>query len=159
MGLVREEFLYICPADLPEPPAIPDGPVILREDVTDWGRRITIIRETAPTPLTPLEGRSILASAVFPADIPGPITVRKRRDGDRILSHGMHKKLKKLMQEKDIPLHLRDTIPLFCIPGDSPEGEPLWCPSVAFRDGYPTPTEGPCLRITVEYRYPTRLEK
>ena len=159
MGLVREEFLYICPADLPEPPAIPDGPVILREDVTDWGRRITIIQETSPTPLTPLEGRSILASAVFPADIPGPITVRKRRDGDRILSHGMHKKLKKLMQEKDIPLHLRDTIPLFCIPGDSPEGEPLWCPSVAFRDGYPTPTEGPCLRITVEYRYPTRLEK
>ena len=159
MGLVREEFLFICPADLPEPPPIPNEPVILSDSLTGWGRRAIITLETSPTPLPPLEGRGILASAVFPADLPGPLIARKRRDGDRILSHGMHKRLKKLLQEKDIPLHLRDTIPLICLPGDTPEGEPLWYPSVAFRDGYPAPTEGPCLRITVEYRYPTRLEK
>ena len=159
MGLVREEFLYVCPANLPKPSPVPDEPVILSETLTDWGRRAIITMETSPTPLPPLVGQGILASAVFPADLPAPLIARKRRDGDRILSHGMHKKLKKLLQEKDIPLHLRDTIPLICIPGNTPEGEPLWYPSVAFRDGYPPPTEGPCLRITVEYRYPTRLEK
>jgi hypothetical protein len=71
----------------------------------------------------------------------------------------MHKKLKKLLNEKDIPLHLRDRIPLICLPDGSPDGEPLWYPTVAFRDGYPAPAEGACLRVTVEFRYATRLEK
>ena len=159
MGLVREEFLYICPADLPAAPPLPDAPIPLTEALTEWDRRVCIILEESPTPLKPLEGRYILASAVFPADLPRPLLARNRRDGDRILSHGMHKKLKKLLNEKDIPLHLRDRIPLICLPDGSPDGEPLWYPTVAFRDGYPAPAEGACLRITVEFRYATRLEK
>jgi tRNA(Ile)-lysidine synthase len=155
MGLVREEFLYICPADLPAAPPLPAEPILLTESLTEWDRRVCILLEESPTPLPPLEGRSILASAVFPANIPRPLMARNRRDGDRILSHGMHKRLKKLLNEKDIPVHLRDRIPLICLA----DGEPLWYPTVAFRDGYPAPTEGACVRVTVEFRYATRLEK
>jgi hypothetical protein len=57
----------------------------------------------------------------------------------------MHKKIKKLLNEKEIPPPLRNHIPLLCLS----DGEPLWCPGVAFRDGYPAPTHGPCLRITI----------
>ena len=155
MGLVRDGFLFICPAKLPPPPPLPEEPISLVEAITAWGRRVCITLESFPSPEPPLAGRGILASAVFPADLPRPLTIRKRQDGDRILSHGMHKRLKKLLQEKNIPPHLRDSIPLICLP----DGDPLWYPSIAFRDGYPPPTEGACLRITVEYRYPTRLEK
>ena len=158
MGLIRSGYLFICPADLPDPPQSPHEPMALNEGITDWNDRVAIILETSDTPLTPLTGWGILASAVFPRDLPRPLLIRRRREGDRILSHGMHKKLKKLLQEKNVPPHRRDSIPLICLP-DGAEGEPLWYPTVAFRDGYPSPTEGSCLRITVEYRYPTRLEK
>ena len=62
----------------------------------------------------------------------------------------MTKKLKKLLCDKDVPLYLRDRIPLICLP----DGTPLWYPSAAFRDGYPAPAEGPCVRITL-YRMPS----
>jgi hypothetical protein len=57
----------------------------------------------------------------------------------------MNKKLKKLLCDKNIPPHLRDTLPLLCLP----DGAPLWYPAAAFRDGFPAPREGACLRITV----------
>jgi tRNA(Ile)-lysidine synthetase-like protein len=92
-----------------------------------------------------LEGEGIQGSAVFPSDLPIPLLLRNREAGDVILSHGMHKKLKKLLCDKGIPIHLRDSVPLVCLPG----GEPLWYPGAVFRDGYPAPSAGACLRITV----------
>jgi hypothetical protein len=64
----------------------------------------------------------------------------------------MHKKLKKLLCDKHIPPHLRDVIPLICLPSEDVGGCPLWYPAAAFRDGYPPPTEGACLRITIFLR-------
>ena len=46
--------------------------------------------------------------------IKGSIFVRSRREGDRILSGGMHKKLKKLMCDKNVPVNIRDSLPIFC---------------------------------------------
>jgi tRNA(Ile)-lysidine synthetase-like protein len=111
--------------------------------------------ESSDTLLSPAEGYDIYASAVFTADLPAPLLARKRKEGDIILSHGMHNKLKKILNEKKIPAHLRDRVPLICLPQGEPNGEPdgspLWYPRAAYRDGYPAPEVGPCLRITVRF--------
>lgn len=141
---IREGFLILSPAEEESDPAPPEAPVTLTEGDTPWGN-VTLRLESSDSPLSPLEGAGVWASAVFPATLPLPLVARPRREGDLILSHGMHKKLKKLLCDKDIPPHLRARIPLLCLP----DGAPLWYPAVAFRDGYPAPAEGPCLRVTV----------
>jgi tRNA(Ile)-lysidine synthase len=59
-----------------------------------------------------------------------PLIARNRRKGDKILSGGMHKSVKKLMCDKKVPTELRSSLPILC---DS-EGI-LWIPGVAVRDG------------------------
>ena len=46
--------------------------------------------------------------------INGVLIARNRRPGDKIFINGMHKSLKKLMNEKKIPLNLRSRIPIIC---------------------------------------------
>ena len=143
---IRDGFLYVTPSDAPAAPPPPEEPVPLGEGMTQWGS-VVITVERSDGLLPPDQGYDVFASAVFPADLPLPLLLRGRRAGDAILSHGMTKKLKKLLCDKDIPPHLRERIPLICLP----DGEPLWYPRAAFRDGFPAPTEGPCVRITVRY--------
>ena len=141
---VRERFLYMIPADAPCASS-PDRPILLEEGEYAWGESCTVVVERSAVHLKPDTRSTVYASAVFPPDLPLPLMARKREAGDTILSHGMNKKLKKLLNEKDIPAHLRDLIPLICLS----DGEPLWYPRAAFRDGFPAPDEGPCVRITV----------
>ncbi len=145
---IRGEWLYIRPAESmdPAPPALSALPA---EGIHRFGEAVTVTVERSTAPLAPETGDTVFASAVFPADLPMPLLLRRREAGDVILSHGMHKKLKKLLCDKGIPPHLRDCIPLICLPGGTPDGDPLWYPGAAFRDGYPAPAEGECLRITV----------
>ena len=146
-AVARGEFLYMLPAEEANPPVLSDEPVPLAEGVTLLASGFSVTVEYSDTPLSPAEGYDVYASAVFPAELPTPLLARKRQEGDTILSHGMHKKLKKVLNEKDIPLHHRDRIPLICLP----DGSPLWYPRAVYRDGYPTPKDGPCLRITVRF--------
>ncbi len=146
-AVVRGEFLYMLPADGVNLPALSDEPVLLTEGTTLLASGISVTLEYADAPLPPDRGDGVYASAVFPAHLPLPLSARRRREGDTILSHGMHKKLKKLLIDKHIPIHLRDRIPLICLS----DGSPLWYPNAAFRDGYPAPETGPCLRITVGF--------
>ena len=146
-AVVRGEFLYMLPAEEANPPVLSDEPVPLAAGVTLLASGFSVTVEYSDTPLSPAEGYDVYASAVFPAELPTPLLARKRQEGDTILSHGMHKKLKKVLNEKDIPLHHRDRIPLICLP----DGSPLWYPRAVYRDGYPAPKEGPCLRITVRF--------
>ena len=139
---IRDQRLTIRPAESPPPPLLPRAVPL---GTTAWGDDVTILAESFPTPTLPAEGADVWASAVFPAELPLPLIARSREAGDLILSHGMHKKLKKLLCDKNIPPHLRDTLPLICLP----DGTPLWYPNAAFRDGYPAPSEGACLRITI----------
>ena len=143
---IRDGFLYVTPSDAPAAPPPPEEPVPLDEGMTQWGS-VVITVERSDGLLPPDQGYDVFASAVFPADLPLPLLLRGRRAGDAILSHGMTKKLKKLLCDKDIPPHLRERIPLICLP----DGEPLWYPRAAFRDGFPAPADGPCVRITVRY--------
>ena len=91
------------------------------------------------------DGR-VFASAIFPAsDVGLPLGARPRQGGDVIRSHGMTKKIKKMLCDKGIPIEIRDALPLFT----KSDGEILWCPSVAVCDGYPPPHDGAALRLTV----------
>ncbi len=128
--------------DTPPPPS----PRPLTAGITPWDDAVMICIECGDAPLEPLAGGAVFASAVFPADrVPLPLYARARAPGDVILSHGMTKRLKKLICDKHIPTHLRNRLPLLCL-GD---GTPLWYPGVAFRDGFPPPDSGPALRVTV----------
>ena len=125
-------------AETPPPPAVhillevlPDGamPRTAADDLDDGA-----------------ENSEVFASAVFPADsLSLPLFARTRLPGDIILCHGMQKKLKKLICDKGIDPSLRSRLPLVCLA----DGTPLWYPGVAFRDGFPAPTNGPALRITI----------
>ena len=64
------------------------------------------------------------------AKIDDSLMARPRREGDVILTCGMHKKVKKLMCDRKIPLPLRARLPLLC----DTEGI-LWIPLAAQRDG------------------------
>ena len=155
-AVVRREFLYMFPAEEVNLPPMPDESIPLTEGTTLLPSGFSVTVEYADTLLPPAASYDVYASALFPAGLPMPLSARKRQEGDRILSHGMHKKLKKILNEKGIPLHLRDRIPLICLPDGEADGSPLWYPGAVFRDGYPAPEAGPCLRITV--RFPrTRL--
>lgn len=107
--------------------------------------------EIMGAPAAPYQGDGVWASAIFPADrITLPLVLRPRGEGDVLRSHGMTKKLKKMLCDKNIPNDLRNRLPLICLS----DGTPLWFPGVAFRDGYPPPADGQALRITV-YLTPT----
>lgn len=62
--------------------------------------------------------------------INGDIVARNRLSGDKILTHGMHKDVRRMMSEKKIPLLLRARIPILC-----DEDGILAVPFVAVRDG------------------------
>ncbi len=62
--------------------------------------------------------------------INGSLFVRPRREQDTILCGGMHKKVKKLLCDKKVPLSKRNILPLLC-----DESGIVWIPGVALRDG------------------------
>lgn len=68
---------------------------------------------------------------------------RSRKEGDTLVMGGMTRKLRKLYNQKKIPLRLREQIPLLC------DGEGIvWAPFVGARDGVQAAETG--LLITVE---------
>ena len=60
---------------------------------------------------------------------------RLRKEGDTLLLHGMHKKIRKLQNEAGIPPALRQQLPLLC----DAQGV-LWVPFIGVRDQDPTTT-------------------
>ena len=73
--------------------------------------------------------KSILLS-IESDKIKGALKARNRRSGDKILSGGVHKSIKKLMNEKKIPIELRERIPIIY-----DDNGILAIPNVAIRDG------------------------
>ena len=144
------------------PAETPDGVQLVPGD-TRWcagGLSFTVRLESAEQPLSPDTGADVVASAVFPPDLPQPLSLRRRRPGDTFLSHGMTKKLKKILCEKQVPPALRDALPLVCLPGNTPDAPPcpLWFPTAVFRDGWKPPTAGACLRLTVRAAEPSESD-
>lgn len=80
-------------------------------------------------------GERVIVSSSPVADakafaVSGNLLARSRREGDKILSGGMHKSVKKLMCDKKVPISRRVTLPIIC-----DDGGILWIPEVAARDG------------------------
>lgn len=75
------------------------------------------------------EGYALYASALL-RDAISPLFAASRREGDRILDGGMHKRIKKLMCDKKVPLCDRDSLPLI-FSGD----ELIYAPLCAVCDG------------------------
>lgn len=146
-GVIRDDELIFADGDTDSP--LPLAPCPLYEGDTPWDNGRMVIRvEQFPSPVSPLHGENILASAVFPSDrLPLPLWARSREAGDIMRHHGVGRKLKKLLCDQDVPPSLRDRIPLICT-GDM---TPLWFPTAGFADGYPSPTAGAVLRITVQW--------
>lgn len=76
----------------------------------------------------PPEGYAKYASASVTAS--APLYARNRREGDRILDGGMHKKIKKLMCDKKVPVIDRNSLPLI-FSGD----QLIYAPLCAVSDG------------------------
>ena len=68
--------------------------------------------------------------------INGELIARNRQSGDKIISGGFHKSVKKLMNEKKIPLELRSRIPIIC-----DENGIVAIPFVTMRDGVKSPKD------------------
>ncbi len=145
---IHQGFLTFAPCFPADTTARPQTPRPLGMGRTVWCEHPLILVDIESTDAPPAaeSGKDVFASAVFPADaLPWPLYARGREPGDTILSHGMTKKLKKLICDKHISQELRDRLPLVCLS----DGTPLWYPGVAFRDGFPAPLAGRALRITV----------
>ena len=69
---------------------------------------------------------------------------RSRQAGDVLLKNGMHRKLRKLYAEANVPVHLRERIPLLC----DEEGI-VWAPMVGLRDGIVASENAACTVVKV----------
>ncbi len=126
--------------------------------VTVWDEQsppVSVQVEAVNLPPPPMTDETVFASACFPAGLLSSLTARSRAPGDRMHTHGMTKNLKKLICDKHIPQSLRDRLPLICLS----DGTPLWFPRVAFRDGFPAPTNGIATRVTVRIHISDPCEK
>lgn len=91
-------------------------------------------------------GADVLTTACFPTTVL-PLYAKYREAGDMIHSHGMSKRVKKLLCDHHVAAPLRDRLPLLC---RGEEASLLWVPGVAFGDGYPAPASGEdTVRVTV----------
>ena len=70
---------------------------------------------------------------------------RSRQEGDTLVMGGMTRKLRKLYNQKNIPLRLREQIPLLC----DEEGI-VWAPYVGVRDGIPMAERGVLISVDIE---------
>ena len=139
---IHKGSLTFRPSEVPPPPS--SIPLCEGDNFWDGGHMIIRI---ASTHTPPADGEALIAEACFPVDkLPLPLWARPREAGDIIHSHGMHKKLKKLLCDKGIPLHLRDRLPLICY---GEEKIPLWYPTVAFADGFLPPDTGKAWHISI----------
>ena len=69
---------------------------------------------------------------------------RTKKEGDVILSGGMHKKLRKVFGEHSVHPDVRERIPLLC------DGSGIvWAPFCALRDGIRTVPEKSDLKISL----------
>jgi len=115
-----------------------DGRVRIR--VQPWQPNTKIHNLSTESCITLNKDSAIISSGLY---------WRLRKEGDVILSEGMHKKLRKQYGAADIPPHRRELIPLLC-----DENGIVWAPFVGVRDGVPVQSKktdaDDGIRISVE---------
>ena len=110
-----------------------EGETLLPES----GIRIRVTRTEQYTKINNLSTATRINRNCFFAIMVKNLHWRSRKEGDRIKTGGMHRRLRKLWNEEGVPPQLRDRLPLLC------DGEGiLWAPFAGLRDGVPTEGEG-----------------
>lgn len=136
------------PADVSSPPA-GEVPLSLGETVRfgDWIVKLTCLPEdgeAAGTPEKFCSPKNIYNLSIVlrlkPDTIKRKLFLRTVQPSDKILSRGMHKKVRTLLSDRHILPELRQTLPLLC---DS-EGI-LWVPFADWRDGVAFPAGVPAI--------------
>lgn len=124
-------FLRLLPHGEPKSIAVCEpfkcGEILLLEQHL----RITVKKKNELTKINNLSTHSYINLKLFFDIIKDSCYWRTRKEGDTILMGGMHRKLRKLYGEADIPPRWRDRIPLLC----DAEGI-VWAPFVGMRDGW-----------------------
>ena len=168
----HKDKIFIAPSSLAEP--LPEPTVLPLAGETDFGAwHISCIEEiyTSPAPLREAcaaaggkggagcgelyqngkKSRIIynlyIEKNSVSDKIKGALFVRCREAGDVLLSGGMHKKLKKLLCDKCVPLTERDTLPIIC-----DDGGIVAVPGVGVRDGLTPRKNNSCFHIIIEKR-------
>ena len=127
-------------------PFLQDGSFVLPSGIT-----VSVKENAAPTKVNKLSTHSYLNLNAISAIIKNSVFWRSKKDGDKILMGGMHRKLRRLYREAGIPPRWRDAIPLLC-----DEKGILWAPFVGVRDG--VSVSGGCylLQVTLPISLETR---
>jgi tRNA(Ile)-lysidine synthase len=133
---IAREFdrIWLGWPDVPEPDeelSIP-GPEPGAGTVTVGGRRWRVRWGSEPGPPEPAHRLPTATSR-----LPFPLTVRGWRDGDRIHRQGGTRKLKRLFNDRRVPLSRRSRIPVLATAG----GRVIWVPGQA-RDPEILPRDG-----------------
>ncbi len=117
---------------------ISDGTQVL----SGFGVEICVKKLDSNTKIHNLSTESHIILNIGSAIMKKDLYWRTRRNGDRLLRGGMHRELKGLLAEAELPPSRRRTLPLLC----DREGI-LWIPFVGARDG--ADAEGDAYRISV----------
>ena len=135
-----------CLVHLAEPDAKKDYRIAFCEGetvITEAGFCICVEKCTESTKINNLSTESGINLYLKSAIMKDGLFWRPRREGDRLLLHGMHKKLRRLYREAGITPRTRARIPLLC------DGEGIvWAPFVGVRDRLDT--EGEAYKIQIK---------
>lgn len=91
-----------------------------------------------------VEGYSLFSKTRLNLPQSVSLHARSRREGDVILSGGMHKKVKKLLCDKKIPRAQRNYLPLICL-----EDNIIYIPQCAISDGFSNKSTELALQVSV----------
>ncbi len=138
-------FAFFAKTEPPKP--LPQTPVDMGATVLSDRKMLLLVdSETNPHEMR-LSAKNIYKNEttihINSDRIKNGLFLRSRKEGDTILLHGMHKKIRKLQNGCALPLPLRSALPLLC----DKDGA-LWCPLVALRDGA---VGDSLLRVTLFY--------
>lgn len=127
-----------------EHPSFDGIPVTAGETVLPGsGIRITVQRTDRPA----LSGRCADRFPVAEGDLTERgFFWRSRREGDLLLSGGMHRRLRRLWREAGVPVYLRGDLPLLC----DRDGI-VWAPFAGARDGSLPAPGSACYEITLSF--------
>ena len=123
-SLVRKVAEEFAPWEMPLRKGenlLPDGTMVYVTDECEEDLKKYI---SSPQNIYKLLTKATLGFAI----IDGAIVARSKNAGDRILSGGMHRKVKKLFSEASLPLDQRNSTPLICR-----GNEIIWIPALSLQ--------------------------
>ncbi len=119
-------------------------PVFQGENVFDDFSAKIYLNFTSFDKIFPIVHKKSIQVYISSAIIEGELFIRSKKDGDTIFYNGMTHKLKKLFNDRKIPLSIRPLIPILC-----DEKGIVWVPGFGVRDDKPDKNNGKSVPLYV----------